>query len=133
MHRRLTQAEGPYFPPSLPAARLKGWSFRFYPTVSCDPTVPIYQPGAQISLLAIRKGGDSNATPLARTQNVDCRPPPDLTRNALPGDERVTVVLGLDARAAEPPPVVAARTDCYRFTYGRLCGHGLAGVPGLIP
>ena len=130
--RRLTHAEGPYFPPALAAAHLKAWSFRVYPAVSCDPTVPIYLPSGQLSLLAIRKGGESNSTPLARRQNVDCSPPPDLMRDAAPGDDRITVVLGLDTRAVRPPPVVAARTDCYRFTYGRLCGHGLAGVPGLV-
>ncbi|MGH1560636.1 hypothetical protein ACRAWD_29270 [Caulobacter segnis] len=68
----------------------------------------------------------------ARAFNVSCDVDPAATVNAAPHDQTITAVVGDRTKQPALFDRFKARTDCYAFTRGLVCGRGLSQVPGLI-
>ncbi len=134
--RQTFAAPDPYaFPADLaasPAGRGRAWFFR--PTFFCTPSALDQQFISQLNLLAARTGGTTNTFGTARNNDAACDlVPPDISRDAGPGDRRVVVVLSngeLEGKVFAP---IAQRSDCYRFRRGVFCGRELAGVRDTTP
>lgn len=119
-----------YHPASLvDAPQLKNRPWVFSPVFDCAPDALDRMEISQLSLIAVRGGGTSNATATARSRGASCATPQALKVNAAAGDRRITVVLGGKERFTD----FAARTDCRRFLRGLICGAGLEGVADLRP
>ncbi|ADG09454.1 hypothetical protein B7G68_04860 [Caulobacter segnis] len=118
---------------SDPAVRDRPWVFR--PTYFCTVNAADLQVISQMVLVATRTGGTANTFAMAR--NNDPLPcdvvDPELTRDAAPGDRRMTIVLADDKLEGGFLQPVGQRTDCYRFERGVICGRDLEGVEGLTP
>ena len=116
-----------------PAVRNRPWVFR--PTYFCSLNYGDIRVISQMALVAVRTGGALNTFATARaTDTTPCDVvDPEMTRDAAPGDPRMTIVLSdgrLEGGLLQP---VAKRTDCHRFARGVICGRDLDGVEGLTP
>jgi hypothetical protein len=118
-----------YHPGALAdAPQIQGRPWVFVPSFFCaDDTIDRLEI-SQLSLIAVRAGGSSNATGTSRPRGGSCEPPKDLLVDAAPGDRRITAVLGQGKYDA----AFARRTDCRRFLRGHLCGADLAAIPGFM-
>jgi hypothetical protein len=114
------------------APALAGRVWRFAPPVECL-SFGDGETLAQLSHLALARGGASTSTATARRQAVSCEPPPDALAPAAPGDRRITAVIGNPTQPEAYMTAFRDRPDCLAFSRGLLCGQGLAGVPGLGP
>ncbi|WP_421739107.1 hypothetical protein [Caulobacter sp.] len=115
-----------------PAVRGRAWVFR--PTYFCSPNGLDQRVISQMDMLVVRTGGTTNTFPTARSNDGACElVPAEITRDAAPGDRRLSVVLSNGQMEGGPLKPVANRTDCYRFRRGVICGRDLAGIDGLAP
>ncbi|HJV43022.1 hypothetical protein [Caulobacter sp.] len=115
-----------------PAIRGRPWVFR--PSYHCSLSQIDLRAIGQMVLVAERAGGTTNTFGTARSNDAPCEDLQlDLTRDAAPGDRRITVVTSngqLEGGALQP---FAQRSDCYRFKRGVICGRDLGGIEGLAP
>jgi hypothetical protein len=111
-----------------PAFEARPW--RFAPLVECVSGEDGWTI-VQMSALALRRHGVSNSGPAARAFNVSCEVEPAATVNAAPNDQTITAVVGDRTKQPALFDRFKARTDCYVFTRGLVCGRGLSQVPGL--
>lgn len=124
-HRRVAD----YYPASFrdaPALEQRDW--RIYPSFSCAADAGHRGWAAQLSFLALRRGGSTNSTPTARRPiGISCEPETIDLATAPAASRRLVALL--------PNPAVlehfSRRKDCHHFSAGYLCGAGLSGVEGL--
>lgn len=102
----------------------EGRPWRFHPLVECVSGADGWTIVA-MSAQALRRHGTSNSGPTARALVVDCKPAPEALVNAAQGDHTITVVVGDPRQDLERFKAFAARTDCYAFKRGLLCGREL--------
>jgi len=122
-------------PPAFAASpAIRGRPFVFRPTYHCSPSQIDLRAIGQMVLIAERAGGTANTFGTARSNDAPCEDLQlDLTRDAAPGDRRITVVMGAGQLTGGFLQPFAQRTDCYRFVRGVICGRDLGGVKGLEP
>ena len=115
-----------------PAIRNRPWVFR--PTYHCSLSQVDLRTISQMVMVAERTGGTTNTFGTARSNDPPCEDLQlDLTRDAAPGDRRITVVTSngqVEGGLLQP---FAQRGDCYRFARGVICGRDLGGIKGLEP
>ncbi|MDI1366425.1 MAG: DUF6311 domain-containing protein [bacterium] len=115
-----------------PAIRDRQWIFT--PTYFCMNNTGDMQALVQLARLAISTGGTPSSFPTARnTEGACAAPTASLRVTAKPEDRRIVVALSHETYEGGALEPFAARSDCYRFSRGILCGYGLDGVPGLNP
>lgn len=123
------------YPPALtdsPATAGRPWVFA--PAYFCSPSQRDLRAINQMNLAIVRNGGTSNTFATARSNDPPCDAPnPAITRDAPPGDRRVTVVMRNEQPRGGFLQPIAQRSDCYWFGRGVACGRDLAGVKGLRP
>lgn len=131
--RTVLAKDTPYYDTVLrsdPAFEARPW--RFQPLIECVQNVDAWAT-VQLSHLALRRRGTSNSGPSARALAVSCDIEPAAKLNAAPSDRTITAMIGDPVEKPDLFLAFKARTDCYRFTRGLLCGRGLSQVPGLEP
>lgn len=115
-----------------PAIRGRPWVFR--PTYHCSLSQIDLRAIGQMVLVAERAGGTTNTFGTARSNDAPCDDfQLDLTRDAAPGDRRITVVTSAGQVEGGLLQPFAQRSDCYRFARGVICGRDLGGIKGLAP
>lgn len=116
-----------------PAIRNRPWVFR--PTYFCSLDQGDLRVINQMTLMAVRTGGTMNTFGTARSNDApNCDVvDPEVTKDASPGDRRMTIVLSGGVMEGGLLQPVAKRTDCYRFARGVICGRDLAGLQGMTP
>lgn len=115
---------------AAPAIRNRPWVFN--PTFFCLSGAPDMAALSQLSLIALRAGGQVNSAATARATHNDCGYPPEQLRDAAPGDRRITVVFNGGLTEGGRLQAFTGRSDCYRFARGVVCGRDLQDT-GLIP
>lgn len=135
LHQRFSRAEAMRAPRGLDSAEMEGRRFNFYPGYFCTTSFLNQASIRQLSLIAQRRHGSSNSAETARAPPSACTrtPPPEALRDAAPGDQTVTVVMGTDGGASEVTNLFARRSDCFGYGVVWVCGRGLARLPGLVP
>ncbi|MDG2523404.1 DUF6311 domain-containing protein [Caulobacter segnis] len=124
---------GKLYPASLDnAAAVKGRPWIFAPTYFCSPNGQDQHVISQMNLMILRGGGTTNTYATARSRDAACDiTPAGYTQDAAPGDRRIIVVTSNDQYEGGALQPIAARTDCYRFKRGAICGRDLDGIDGL--
>lgn len=118
-----------FFPEGLVSAReVRGRPLVFASTADCasDPLDRLAI--AQMTLVALRRGGISNGAGTAHVEGRSCAFDSALEAPAAPGDTRITVVLQKSAPAETKR--IGRRADCRDFQRGLICGRGLEGLAG---
>ena len=115
-----------YYPPALAdLPELRGRAWNFVPSYFCSSDALDQITIAQLSYLAVRTGGSSNASPTARQPNRSCEAPAGLMHDAAPDDLRLTVILDGGMRFGGAYAAFHRREDCTAFSRGLLCGRNL--------
>ncbi len=122
------------YPPALNTApALQGREWVFVPSYYCAGEARDQRLITQLNLVAIRTGGRTNTYATARSNDAPCDQTPEVTGNAIPGDQRITVIPSSSLAEGGNLNVIAKRDDCYRFESGAICGRNLSDIKGLVP
>jgi hypothetical protein len=112
--------------------RTVGRPWVFAPAYFCSPSLRDLRAIKQMTVAIVRNGGTSNTFATARDNDPPCDPPnPAITRDAAPGDRRITVVMRNEQPRGGFMAPIAGRSDCHWFGRGIACGRDLAGLKGL--
>lgn len=117
--------------PSYPAAlanspEIRGRPWVFHPTYFCAHSPDDQRAIAELALLAIRTGGQTNTFPTARNTDPACDSTPSgIATDAAPGDGQIVVLTQGDAMEGGVLELVSQRRDCRRLRHGVICGADL--------